>query len=170
MIDKAEYGIQEVDPKGTALILDGQRPATKMRTGQEPSVPYELRPPKWITKATRDGDLGEFFNVVTAIPVLNERLKVIMPFTRHARDRMKMFCQKRIFVMDTRSLILSLCVYVYRCGKTCIKLIHFKGELWQGTDTFGGIFKQQDKNGLESLQDIMERVLAKRAELHATVE
>jgi hypothetical protein len=45
-----------------------------------------------------------------------------------------------------------------------------KGELWQGTDTFGGIFKQDDKNGLESLQDIMERVLAKRAELHAAVE
>jgi hypothetical protein len=45
-----------------------------------------------------------------------------------------------------------------------------KGELWQGTDTFGGIFKQEDKNGLESLQDIMERVLAKRAELQAGVE
>ena len=45
-----------------------------------------------------------------------------------------------------------------------------KSELWHGTDTFGGIFRQEDKNGLESLQDIMERVLAKRAELHAGVE
>ncbi|KAG8807594.1 RNA polymerase II mediator complex subunit [Serendipita sp. 399] len=104
------------------------------KLGQEPSDPYEPKPPEWIVVATNDGDLG-YHGYHPPQPgrdedILSETNIVNGYFEPH-------------FVA---------------------------GETWQGTETFEGVFKQTSKNGLDSLQDIMARVLAKRAESQAVVD
>ncbi|KAG8798021.1 RNA polymerase II mediator complex subunit [Serendipita sp. 398] len=104
------------------------------KSGQEPSVPYEPKPPDWIVLTTKDGDLG-YHGYHPPQPGRDEEIL-------------------------SESNILN--GYFEP---------HFvAGELWQGTETFGGVFKQTSKNGLDSLQDIMAKVLAKRAQLHAVVD
>ncbi|KAG8811126.1 RNA polymerase II mediator complex subunit [Serendipita sp. 399] len=104
------------------------------KLGQEPSNPYEPKPPEWIVITTNDGDLG-YHGYHPPQPgrdedILSETNIVNGYFEPH-------------FVA---------------------------GETWQGTETFEGVFKQTSKNGLDSLQDIMARVLAKRAESQAVVD
>ncbi|CAG7850845.1 SubName: Full=Uncharacterized protein {ECO:0000313/EMBL:CCA73079.1} [Serendipita indica DSM 11827] len=104
------------------------------KTGQEPSKPYEAKPPEWVTGATRDGDLG-YHGYFPPRPGQDEDI-----------------------LSDNNILY----------GYTEPQFV--TGELWQGTDTFRGVFKENGKNGLESLQEIMEKVMARRAELHAGVD
>ncbi|CAG8718558.1 11466_t:CDS:2, partial [Acaulospora colombiana] len=104
-------------------------PPSSSKSGQEPSVTYESKPPEWTVPATRNGDLG-YHGFYPPRPGQDEEL------------------------LTDNTILFG----------------YSEPSFVAGTDAFGGVFKQNGKNGLDSLRDIMERVLTKRAELHAVVE
>lgn len=121
-------------------------------TTMEQIPQYQSRPPHWVPQATRDGDLGyhgfhpprprQGEDILDATTIKSGYTEPPFVTVTHCRNR---FYQIRSHFVG-------------------------QGEAWHGLDTWKRASDKDSKDGLESLQDLMEKVLERRAELYAQVE